>query len=52
MPNLNNRISGVMVIMLASSAIDRGFEPQSGQTKDYNIIQSLTGIGCYLDLSI
>jgi hypothetical protein len=39
MPNLNNRISGVIVSMLASSAVDRGFEPQLGQTKDYNIIQ-------------
>ena len=52
MPNLNNRISGVMVTHIASSSVDRGFEPQSGQTKHYNIIQSLTGIGCYLDLSI
>ena len=26
-----------MVIMLASSAVYCGFEPRSGQTKDYNI---------------
>ena len=26
-----------MVNMLASSAVDRGFEPRSGQTKDYEI---------------
>ena len=26
-----------MVSVLASTAIDRGFEPQSGQTKDYKI---------------
>ena len=32
-----NGISGVMVSMLALSAIDRGFEPRSGQTKDYKI---------------
>jgi hypothetical protein len=32
-----NHIGGVMVSMLASSAVDRGFEPQSGQTKDYEI---------------
>ena len=32
-----------MVSMLALSAIDRGFEPWSGQTKDYK-----TGICCYL----
>jgi hypothetical protein len=28
---------GVMVSMLTSSAVDRGFEPWSGQTKDYEI---------------
>ena len=32
-----NRIGGVMVSVLASSAVDRGFETQSGQTKDYTI---------------
>jgi hypothetical protein len=37
-----NRIGGVMVSMLTSSAVDRGFEPQSGQTKDYEI-----GICCF-----
>ena len=26
-----------MVSMLASSAVDHGFEPRSGQTKDYKI---------------
>jgi hypothetical protein len=26
-----------MVSVLASSAVDRGFEPKSGQTKDYQI---------------
>ena len=31
-----------MVSVLASSAIDRGFEPRSGQTKDYEI-----GICCF-----
>ena len=31
-----NRISGVMVSVFASSAVDHGFEPQSGQTKGYN----------------
>jgi hypothetical protein len=33
-----NRISGVMVRVLASSAVDRGFEPRSGQTKDYKLV--------------
>ena len=33
----NNRICGVMVSVLTSSAVDRGSEPQSGQTKDYKI---------------
>ena len=31
-----------MVSVLASSAVDRGFEPRSGQTKDYKI-----GICCF-----
>jgi hypothetical protein len=35
--NTNNRISGVMVSVLVSSAVDRGFDPQSDQTKDYTI---------------
>jgi hypothetical protein len=28
------RIGGIMVSVLASSVVDHGFEPQSGQTKD------------------
>ena len=28
------RIGGVMVSVLASSTVDRGFEPWSGQSKD------------------
>ena len=32
-----NCIGGVMVSMLASSAVDGGFEPRSGQSKDYKI---------------
>ena len=31
---ISNRIDGVMVSLLASSAVDRGFEPQ---TRDYEI---------------
>ena len=30
-----NDMGGVMVSVLSSSAVDRGFEPRSGQTKDY-----------------
>jgi hypothetical protein len=30
-------IGGVMVRVLASSVVDRGFEPRSGQTKDNKI---------------
>jgi hypothetical protein len=37
-----NRIGGVMVSVLVSSAVDRGFEPRSGQTKDDKI-----GICCF-----
>jgi hypothetical protein len=29
-----NRIGGVMVSMLVSTAVDHAFEPRSGQTKD------------------
>jgi hypothetical protein len=36
-PNTLHRICGVMVSMLSSSVVDRGFEPRSGQTKDYKI---------------
>jgi hypothetical protein len=35
-------IDGVMVSMLASSVVDRGFEPRLGITKDCKI-----GIGCF-----
>ena len=30
-----NRIDGVMASVLASSAVDREYEPRPGQTKDY-----------------
>ena len=40
--NQKHRIGGIMVSVLASSAVDRGFEPQSGQAKDYKI-----GICCF-----
>ena len=40
--NQKHRISGVMVSVLASNAVDHGFEARSGQTKDYNI-----GICCF-----
>jgi hypothetical protein len=37
-----HHIGGVMVSVLAFSAVDRGFEPRSDQAKDYKI-----GIYCY-----
>jgi hypothetical protein len=37
-----NDIGGVVVSVLVSSAVDRGFWPRSGQTKDYTI-----GICCF-----
>ena len=40
--NYINRIDGVMVSVLDSCAVDHGFEPRSGQTKDYEI-----GICCF-----
>ena len=42
LPVLKKRISVEMVSMLYSSAVDRGFESRSGQTKDYII-----GICCF-----
>ena len=33
----DNHIGGVMVSVLASSVVGRGFEPRSDQTKDYKI---------------
>ena len=37
--NINQKhcIGGVKVSVLASSAVDRGFKPLSGKTKDYKI---------------
>jgi hypothetical protein len=35
-PKSMNRIGGIMVSVLASSSVDRGFEPRLGQTKDYD----------------
>ena len=37
-------VGGVIVSLLASSVVDRVFEPRSGQTKDYKI-----GISCFSD---
>jgi hypothetical protein len=37
-----NHIGGIMVSILASSAVDRVLEPQSDQTKDYKI-----GVCCF-----
>jgi hypothetical protein len=37
-----HHVGGAMVSVLASSAVDGGFELRSGNTKDYKI-----GIGCF-----
>ena len=37
-----NCIGGIMVSVLASSEVDRGFEPMKGQTTDYK-----AGICCF-----
>jgi tRNA U38,U39,U40 pseudouridine synthase TruA len=37
-----NRISGVMISVFVSSAVNRGFDPRSAQTKDYKF-----GICCF-----
>ena len=33
----SNHIGGIIVIVLGSSAVGRGFDPRSSETKDYNI---------------
>ena len=33
-----NRIGGVIINVFASNAVDREFDPGSGQTKDYKLI--------------
>ena len=38
----HHRFGGIMVSVLALSEVNRGIEPRSGQTKDYEI-----GIGCF-----
>jgi hypothetical protein len=35
--NQKHRIGGVMIRVLASSAVDHGLESRTGQAKDYNI---------------
>ena len=40
--SVSNHIDSVMIRALTSSVVDRGFEPWSGQTKDYTI-----GICCF-----
>jgi hypothetical protein len=42
-----NHIGGVMVSVLASSVVDRGFEPRSGHIKDFDI-----GICCFSDKQV
>ena len=42
MPIRRNRIGGVMVSVLGSITVDRGFESRSGPTKDYKI-----GMHCF-----
>ena len=34
----SNRIGGVVVSVVVSSAIDRGFEPRSGQNKTIKLV--------------
>jgi uncharacterized membrane protein YccC len=41
-PMAANRIGGVMISVLTSGVVDRGFEPRSDQTKEYEI-----GICCF-----
>jgi hypothetical protein len=41
-PHSGHIIGSVMVSVLVSSVVDHGFEPLSGQTKDYEI-----GVCCF-----
>jgi hypothetical protein len=43
----SDHIGGVIVIVFASSTVDRVFEPRSGQTKVYKI-----GICCFSDVGL
>ena len=36
--NQTHGFGGVMVGVLAASAVDRGFEPRSDETKDYKLV--------------
>jgi len=36
-PNEQYRIGGAIFSVLDSNAVDRGFEPRSGQTKNYKV---------------
>jgi hypothetical protein len=40
-------INGVMVSVLASSVVDRGFEPRSGQTKDCFVLNQHAELDFY-----
>jgi hypothetical protein len=40
-------IGSVIVIVLASSAVDRGFESRSGQTKDYQLVFVAYNANCH-----
>ena len=40
-----NHIGGVIVIVVASTTVYRGFEPRSGQTKDYEIDIAASPLG-------
>jgi hypothetical protein len=37
-PNITNHIGGIMVSLLASSVVEHGFEPPSGQTRTMKLI--------------
>jgi hypothetical protein len=44
--DLTNYIGGVMIAVLTSSAVDRGFDPRLGKTNDYKI-----GISCFMAMN-
>jgi hypothetical protein len=45
--NIKDHIGVVMVGVIESSVVDKGFEPRSGQVKGYN-----NGIGCFSNKNV
>jgi hypothetical protein len=49
-PNCQNRIGGVMVSVLPWSAVHRGFDPWSEQTKDYEVSFVASSLSMHMEV--